>query len=146
MAKTGGQIVAANAPGVALTKASIDLGLVVKDLEAATVFYRDVLGLSEVGDQPMPGGTMRRLQCGTSTIKLISPKRPPAAEAASGGIFAATGYRYWTISVSNLDEVITACTAAGRVVPVPRTQARPGVSIAMVADPDGNLVELMEAT
>jgi catechol 2,3-dioxygenase-like lactoylglutathione lyase family enzyme len=131
---------------VALTKASIDLGLVVKDLEAATVFYREVLGLSELGDQPMPGGTMRCLQCGTSTIKLISPRRPPAAEAASGGIFGATGYRYWTISVSNLDDVIFACKAAGRAVPVRRTEIRPGVSIAIVEDPDGNWVELMEVT
>ena len=129
--------------GVNLTKDSIDLGIVVKDAAASLAFYRDVLGFDDLGESPMPGGTMHRLSCGTSQIKLVSPKREPAATAPPGGIGGATGYRYWTISVSNLAEIVAACEAAGVKVAVPITELRPGVTIAIVEDPDGNWVEFL---
>lgn len=131
--------------GVQLTKDSIDLGIVVNDGDAALKFYRDTLGFEHVQSNPMPGGggTMHRLMCGTSMIKVVVPDSPLDAHAPPGGIMAATGYRYWTISVSNLDALATACADAGyRVVVKPR-EIRPGVSIAIVADPEGNWVEFL---
>src|SRR3954447_3323000 len=129
--------------GVNLTKDSIDLGIVVKDAGAALAFYRDVLGFDDLGESPMPGGTMHRLACGTSQIKLVSLKREPGASAPPGGIGGATGYRYWTISVANLAEIVAACEAAGVPIAVPITELRPGITIAMVEDPDGNWVEFL---
>jgi len=131
---------------VNLTKDSIDLGIVTSDAAAAVAFYRDVLGFEDMGESPMPGGAMHRLRCGTSAIKIVSPRRTPAASAPTGGIQGATGYRYWTISVSNLEEVVAACEAAGRTIAVPKTELRPGVTIAIVEDPDGNWVELLQAS
>ena len=129
--------------GVELTKDSIDLGIVVRDAEAALAFYRDVLGLEDLGERPMPGGVMRRLGCGTSVIKLVSLKSPPEAAAPPGGIGGGTGYRYWTLSVSNMEDVVAACEAAGRPIAVPITELAPGITIAIVEDPDGNWVELL---
>ena len=131
--------------GVELTKDSIDLGIVVNDGDAALTFYRDTLGFEHVQSNPLPGGggTMHRLMCGTSMIKVVVPEAPLEIHAPPGGIMAATGYRYWTISVSNLEEVATACADAGyRVVVRPR-EVRPGVSIAIIEDPEGNWVELL---
>jgi glyoxylase I family protein len=128
---------------VSLTKDSIDLGIVTNDAVASIAFYRDVLGFEDLGEFPMPGGTMQRLQCGTSTIKIVSLKRPPEATPAPGGIGGATGYRYWTISVSNLAEIVAKCEAAGVNVAIPITELRPGITIAMVEDPDGNWVEFL---
>lgn len=128
---------------VSLTKDSIDLGIVTNDAAASIAFYRDLLGFEDLGEFPMPGGTMQRLVCGTSTIKIVSMKRPPAASAPPGGIGGATGCRYWTISVSNLAEIVAACEAAGTTIPVPITELRPGVTIAIVEDPDGNWVEFL---
>lgn len=131
--------------GVALSKDSIDLGIVVKDAEASLAFYRDTLGFEHVGNMPMPtGGTMYRLQCGTSTIKIVAPAKAPPASAPPGGIGGAYGYRYWTISVSNLDEITAACVAAGYKVAVPVVELRPGTSISIVEDPDGNWVEFLQ--
>ncbi len=131
--------------GVALTKDSIDLGIVVTDPEAALAFYRDVLGFENAGEMPMPGGgTMYRLMCGTSLIKLVHPASPPPATAPPGGIPGATGYRYFTISVSNIDEVTDACAAAGRKVVVPVRELRAGITISIVEDPDGNWVEFLK--
>jgi len=131
---------------VALTKDSIDLGIVVTDPQASLKFYRDTLGFKSAGESPMPGGvTMYRLMCGTSMIKLVHPAKPPAATAPPGGIAGATGYRYWTISVSNLTEITDDCAAAGYKVVVPVREVMPGLSISMVEDPDGNWVEFLQA-
>ena len=130
---------------VKLTKDSIDLGIVTNDPEKALGFYRDVLGFEDVGESPMPGGTMHRLLCGTSTIKLVTPKKAPPAAAPGGGIQGATGYRYWTISVANLAEIVERCQRAGVNVVVPITELRPGITIAIVEDPDGNWVEFLES-
>jgi len=130
--------------GVQLTKDSIDLGIVVRDAEASLQFYRDTLGLADQGEMPMPGGTMHRLLGGTSLIKLVSLSRAPAASAPPGGIAGATGYRYWTISVSNLDEVTARAEEAGRKVVISPREIRPGIKISMIEDPDGNWVELLQ--
>ena len=91
--------------GIALKKSSVDLGIVTTNGEAMLKFYRDVLGLKYEREMPMPVGTgvMHRMFCGESLIKLVVLPAAPA-KAAPGGIGAATGYRYWTISVTNLDE------------------------------------------
>ena len=132
--------------GVKLTKQSIDLGIIVKDGPAALAFYRDLLGFKHEGDMPMPGGggTMHRLLCGDSLIKVVVPAKAPPAVSPPGGIGGATGYRYWTISVSNIAELVAACEKAGRNVVVPVREIRAGISIAIVEDPDGNWVEFLQ--
>ncbi len=133
--------------GVQLTKAGIDLGMIVTDSAKALAFYRETLGFRHEGDMPFPGGgTMHRLWCGESLIKVIALASPPEARAAQGGIPAATGYRYWTISVSNLEEITNACAAKGYTVAVPAREIRPGIKISIVEDPDGNWVEFLQAS
>ena len=130
--------------GVQLAKNSIDLGIITCDAEAALKFYRDTLGFEVAGEMPMPGGgTMYRLMCGESMIKVIELEKKPSAEAPPGGIQGATGYRYWTISVTNLPEMVEACSKGGYKIVVPETEIAPGLKIAMVEDPDGNWVEFL---
>jgi len=133
--------------GIELTKSAIDLGIVVRDKDAALRFYRDTLGFTFVEESALAGGTkMQRLMCGDSMIKLVSPGTPPEAQAPGGGVFGASGYRYWTISVANLEEVVGAAKAAGYRVPVDVTEIAPGRRIAMVEDPDGNWVEFLQSS
>ena len=109
-----------------LTKDSIDLGIVVRDIDAALAFYRDVLGFEPAGDSAMPGGAhMHRLMCGTSMIKLLHFDPTPEAANPPGAIHKASGYRYWTISVADVAAVVTACEAAGVTVKVPRKSLVP---------------------
>jgi catechol 2,3-dioxygenase-like lactoylglutathione lyase family enzyme len=131
--------------GIKIAKDSIDLGIITSNGPAMLAFYRDVLGLAHHGDMPMPaGGLMHRLGCGTSVIKLVVPDKAPPAKAAPGGLAGGTGYRYWTVTVSNLDDVVAAAQRAGHKVPIARRKVRAGVEIAMLEDPDGNWVELLE--
>lgn len=129
-----------------IVKDAIDLGLVSRDAGACVAFYRDVVGLQDLGETPMPGGSMHRLGAGSSVLKVIDLRRAPEAEAPPGGLRGATGYRYWTLSVSNLEDVVRECEQAGRPVVLPPTELRPGVLVAMVEDPDGNVLELLQDT
>jgi predicted enzyme related to lactoylglutathione lyase len=133
--------------GINVTKSSIDLGIITKDAEPMLTFYRDVVGLSYQTKVDMPGGTtMHRLLAGDSVIKILVQAKEPAAVAPSGGVAGATGYRYWTITIDNLEEVTAQCAKAGYKVPVSLMDVRPGVRISMVEDPDGNWVEFLELT
>lgn len=129
-----------------LRQQAIDLGIVITDSEASLGFYRDLLGMNHEADIPMPvggGGTMHRLRCGETLVKLVKMDKVPEARPPAGGITGATGYRYFTIHVANLEEIMAACEAAGAEIVIPVREARPGVTIGMVADPDGNIVEFV---
>ncbi|MEM9653287.1 MAG: VOC family protein [Actinomycetota bacterium] len=132
--------------GVALAKSAIDLGIVIGDSDRSLAFYRDLLGLEHVADLQMPiggGATMHRLSCGDTVIKLVKLDTNPET-TSGGGIPAAIGIRYFTMVVTNLEEMMTACEAADVPIAVPITEARPGVTIGIVVDPDGNWVEFVQ--
>lgn len=130
-----------------LSKDSIDLGIVITDSEASLAFYRDLLGFVHVADTPLPSGlvgTMHRLLCGRSMIKLLKVDPVPELRPNRGGARGATGYRFFSIYVDNIEEVTRAAQAAGYGVRVDIAEARPGTRISIVEDPDGNSVELIE--
>ena len=130
---------------VDVIKGAIDIGIVTNNIDAMMVFYRDTLGLEFEGTMPMPGGgQMNRFKVGESVIKVIETDPKPAAQAPPGGIRGATGYRDWTITVGNLKACVDKAEAAGRTVIVSAKEVRPGITIAIIADPDGNWVELLE--
>jgi len=134
---------------IKLASDSIDLAIVTANPEAMTTFYRDVLGLEDAGQtaaRTTPGGVVRQFLCGTTTIKLVTYASPPPARAPGGGPRLATGYRYWAIHVTNLEEVVAACEGAGRPIVVPIKEISPGVRVAIVEDPDGNWVEFLASS
>ena len=131
---------------IKIIKNSIDLGIVTKDCQKALKFYRDTLGLEYEGELAIPGGVMQRVKCGDSVIKLVELKRPPRSDDGGGGLQGSTGYRYMTITVENLSEILMTCENAGYKVAMPKTEIRKGVSIGFVEDPDGNWLEFLEVT
>ena len=123
-------------------KNCVDIGLVVKDIEKSLGFYQQLLGLEKLEEVPLWFGTMHRLAFGESFVKLIDPKKVP--EGGAVGLEKQLGFRYLTFQIGNLDEVCSACEAAGIPFEVTKRELRPGVKIAMVRDPDGNVVEFVE--
>jgi predicted enzyme related to lactoylglutathione lyase len=131
---------------IELTKDSIDLGIVVTDGAKALAFYRDAVGLDHVETLDMGRGTtMERLRCGTSFVKVLTHAKTPEAANPPGGIQGGTGFRYFTISVADLEGVTKRCEDAGAKVVVSPREIRPGTSISIVEDPDGNWVEFLSA-
>lgn len=128
--------------GMKPAKQCIDIGIVVSDIKRSLAFYQDLLGLTKIGELPLPFGLMHRLGFGDSFVKLVDPKTVPAS--APGGLMGQLGFRYLTFQISNIDEVCAACEAAGVSFEIPKQELMPGVTIAMVRDPDGNTVEFVQ--
>ncbi len=128
-----------------IRKAALDIGIVTRKPEAMLAFYRDVLGLKLESVMEMPGGgVMNRLRVGDSLLKIIQSVPEPPHDVTPGGIRTATGCRYWTIHISNLDESLDVIEREGYKIRLGRKTIRRGVDIAMIEDPDGNWLELVE--
>ncbi len=123
-------------------KNSLDLGVIARDIKASLHFYQKLLGLEFVGTTPLWFGTMHRLRFGESDFKLIEPKEVPPVGAM--GLENQLGFRYVTFVIENLSEVCDDLKKNGIEFTVPEREFRPGVRIAMVKDPDGNIVEFVE--
>ena len=90
--------------GMKIEKDSVDLGIVCDDGPACR--YRDVLGAST-----SPTSTTEALRGHHAPADVRHqpdqagrPREEPGQPAAPGGLGG--GYRYWTITVGNLDEVV----------------------------------------
>ena len=123
-------------------KNSLDLGIVVSDIKTSLEFYRDLLGLEYIGETPVWFGTMYRLRFGTSDFKLIQPNTMPPNGPI--GLESQLGFRYVTFVIQDLREVCKDLQSKGIELFLPEKEIRPGVRIAMVKDPDGNIVEFVE--
>ena len=115
-------------------KDSLDLGIIVSDIKASLAFYKDLLGLEFVGTNPV--------WFGTSDFKMIEPKTVPPKGAI--GLESQLGFRYVTFVVKNLTEICATLKGKGVEFTIPEKEVRPGTRIAMVKDPDGNIVEFVE--
>jgi hypothetical protein len=53
--------------------------------------------------------------------------------------------RYFTLHISNPGDTVSTCELAGHVIVVAIKTLRPGVTIAIVKDPDGNWVGFLQS-
>jgi len=124
---------------------AVDVGIVTADAAALVGFYRDVLGLPLQAEITAPAlGTITRLAWGQSVVKIVQPTIPPAPPPRPDRFAATAGVHYLTLVVADLQDSLARCRAAGALVLVEVTAVRPGVTAAIVTDPDGNPVELMQ--
>ncbi|MBH0119541.1 VOC family protein [Rhodococcus sp. CX] len=131
-------------PAAQLVKPTIDIGLVTVNQDAMVNFYGNVLGFPALPDVPMDGFLVKRFQVGDCVLKIVEFESEPGGRAVPGGLGDSTGLRYWTVSVNNLDALLAAVEDSGQKVVEGPTEVRPGVRIALVGDPDGNLVEFVD--
>jgi predicted enzyme related to lactoylglutathione lyase len=90
-------------------------------------------------------GTLHRLQLpGDAVLKVMVPNDAPAATGASGPFFAVAGIRYLTLWVDDLDGVVERAIARNARVQHGPTELASGVRIAVLQDPDGNAIEVVE--
>jgi catechol 2,3-dioxygenase-like lactoylglutathione lyase family enzyme len=123
-------------------KNSLDIGLIASDIKASLHFYQNLLGLEFVGTMPLWFGTMHRLRFGESDFKLIEPKKVPPSGTI--GLENQIGFRYVTFVIENLSQLCDDLKKNNIEFTVAEREIRPGVRIAMVKDPDGNIVEFVE--
>lgn len=121
------------------TKRSFEVGLVVRDLEKMTTFYRDGLGLGDFTDSTSPRGVNRRFRCGDGVIKLHGGVIPPDKANPPGGMDnPCSGLRWITLFFDDLTSVVARCEALGGTSPVPVFEFAPGRWGGVIEDPEGN--------
>lgn len=151
-----------DAPGErVLSNPRIDLGFVVADLAESRAFYETVLGFRKTGEINLDGPKAKSLGLtdgrrmdihvmtggegpGATRLKLIEfPGLEPMPVPRSYA-HTALGVGYFTYYVADLDEALARAKRLGAEPhadgPVP---LGPGRALAIVTDPDGNLLELI---
>lgn len=122
-----------------MLKPTLDVGIIVSDIDKAKEFYGTTLGLKLAGTLPMPdGNTMYRYQAGTATLKVRTAPRPAKYPA---GVRDAIGFRLLTLYVDDLSGILKRWTSAGNPAP----QMLGNDTFTFIADPDGNPIELVKA-
>jgi hypothetical protein len=125
------------------TVTRFEVGIVSAD-RTLVEFLAEVFALEELPSMENPVGTLHRLQSPGAVIKVMVPSEPP--RAVDGEPFlAAKGIRYLSMWVTDFDGVIERCTARAGSVLVAPFEYEPGTRLAVIADPDGNAIEVIEA-
>jgi catechol 2,3-dioxygenase-like lactoylglutathione lyase family enzyme len=123
-------------------KDSVDVLIFVSDIRKSLDFYHGTLGLEKEDEVQTPFGTVHRQRYGTSVIKLMDPKQVPPAGPI--GLEKQLGIRYLSFVIRDLDRVCTELREKRVEFTMPETQVLPDTRIAMVKDPDGNIIEFNE--
>ena len=138
---------------VDLVRPVLDVGLVVRDLDAALAFYRDKLGMTPTRKIPVDAETARKgsiaqgafdiqyMQIGEVNLKLVYFKDSPPAGAF--GADAQAGFRYVTLWVKDIAAAYEEWGANGVEFlsePIRRT---PEMQMVFLKDPEGNMIELL---
>jgi catechol 2,3-dioxygenase-like lactoylglutathione lyase family enzyme len=126
------------------------VGLSVADLDAAADFYGRALGFEPEFPFSLPFDEIRGvMMLHPAGLRLELFERPGAAAGLQGlgprEALATRGYGHFALSVTGLDGLYADLLAAGAGdVKAPGPSPEPGIRMAFVADPEGNLVELVE--
>jgi lactoylglutathione lyase len=126
------------------------VGLSVADLEAAEAFYTTAFGFArqlafELPPHPIRG-VMLTHPSGFRLELFEHASSAPGLQAATPiEAHATRGYSHFAVRGADIDVVWEQAIAAGATaVKPPADSPEPGVRFAFIADPEGNLVELVE--
>jgi predicted enzyme related to lactoylglutathione lyase len=126
-----------------VTVRTFDIGLVSASRELVD-FYADVFELTELDPRDFPMGVVHRLQCGSGVLKVMVPAAAPAAASPTANFWDQVGVRYVTMWIDDVAAVVERWRARAGLVVLEPLELRPGVAMALLVDPDGNSVEVMQ--
>ena len=154
-------VAATKGPKAEFARTTIDVGIVVSDVEKAALFYKNALGFKEVpgfdvseamgadsgltdhqafqvrvlvlGDEP-----------GATKIKIMEFPKAPGKKVDHHYIHSSLGFSYLTIFGADTTAAVERAEQAG-VTPVkaPYQLGGGNMYLTLVRDPDGNIIELV---
>lgn len=152
-------------PTEGFSSTTVDFGIVVSDLDEAAAFYQNGLGLAEVegfdvpvamgGDSGLSDNRPFRVRVfkvadvpGATSVKLMSFPDADPAPVDHTFIHSSLGVSYLTLYVSDMSKAVERARRAGAEPladgPILLPEGFPeGVWLALIRDPDGNLIELV---
>lgn len=142
-------------------RTTINLGIVVSDVEKAAQFYKNALGFTEVpgfdvskelaGDSGLAdyhAFSVRVLTLGNeksaTKIKIMEFPEAPGKKVDNQFIHSSLGFSYLTISISDTTATVKRAKRAGvRPVKEPYQLGGGNSYLTLIKDPDGNIIELI---
>ena len=153
--------VAEEKAAVEFTRGAIDFGIVCSDVKKSVAFYKDVVGMMEIEGFDVPASLgadaglvdshplhvhvlVTQESSDATRLKLMQIEKAPGKKVDHEFIHSSLGMSYSTIWVTDIDTSL-ARAAAASVKPLAKGPvALPnGMFLAVIRDPDGNLVELV---
>ncbi|MEN1889715.1 VOC family protein [Streptomyces mirabilis] len=127
------------------------IGLSVDDLERQLRFYIEAFGFRDQHRSEIPAAGIRMAVLSNPaggaielTERVGSAPQHFADPFEGAGV---QGYFHWALTVDDLDTTIATAVACGaRAISPPAPARRPGIRFAYVADPEDNLIELLQHT
>ncbi|KAJ2977045.1 hypothetical protein NQ176_g4598 [Zarea fungicola] len=124
---------------------ALEIGLPVYEMEPMQKFYCEGLAFKPEGHIDLPVAHIRAFRFGSCLLKLtlfLDPgQRPNPRKPDPSSI-------YITLRVANVDTMLDSCVALGASILVPATSTQTktlnSVRFAIVADPMGNRIELVQ--
>jgi predicted enzyme related to lactoylglutathione lyase len=126
-----------------VTTHGLEVGIVTHDGENLSRFYERGLGFALDRILDFPQGTVRRLRNGQAMLKIFQPTEAPC-EADDTGWSTTCGFRYVALHVADATATVQQAIDAGASVLTPVTPHRPDAAFALLTDPDGNVLEILQ--
>ena len=121
------------------------VGLSTPDLARLRAFYVETLGLPVVGE--FEGHDIVFVQAGSTMIELIGEADLPDGVPVQARDFGRRGWQHLAWEVADVDAACAELSARGVRCTVPPEDfppEAPALRTAFFADPDGNLIELVQ--
>lgn len=121
----------------------IEAGIVTANATALASFYCNAFGFAVDRVFEFPEGQVHRLSRGSAYLKIFQPSEMPTTPAQPDPWHARAGWGYASLHVEDLAaEVERVRSRGGRVIAEPANH-RPDAGLALVADPEGNVWEIL---
>lgn len=149
----------------AFASSTVDVGIVVSDVDKAVAFYRDAIGFTEVkgfdvpavmgGDSGLTDNRPFRVRVmvladrrNATKVKLMQFAEAPPARQDTRFINSTLGMRYLTVYVNDMAAAVARAKQAGAAPLAKGPYLLPegfpkDVYLTVVRDPDGNMIELV---
>lgn len=143
------------------SKQSIDIGVVVSDIDKSVAFYTDVIGFKEVQGFSVPGAQGKAIgiidnldvdirvftlgdDAQATRIKLMSFPKKPGVKPAQDYIHSTIGLSYLTIFVKDMNPSLERLKKARvKLLGESPVDLGGGTLLTAIQDPDGNFIELV---
>lgn len=125
---------------------ALEAGLVGREFEPLCTFYTQIMGFQLMDQMRFDVGTVYKLQRDTARLKIFVSAEEIDPVSDADPWFRAGGWRYAALYLDRFDDVdglVNAVRAsAGRVLSEP-TNHRRAARMALIADPEGNVWEIV---
>lgn len=122
----------------------LEAGIVTASAAGLVPFYVDGLGFDVAHVFRFEQGTVHRLRRGVDGLKIFEPSERAEVVDRPEPWHRDEGFAYAALHTDDIETCFEAAVTAGAEVLVAPVRHRPGARYALIADPQGNIWELLE--